>query len=457
MGRALLLLIAGALGGLLAWMVSEPFAPHTFASPNWSTFETVLAAAAGAFIGGFIGAASGWAQGSRKHLLFGLGGGVLVGLFVGPFAIALGSMVYNAIGNVGGGALGTGSLMEPIARSIGWAIFGALVGLGEGAVGRSTRRAFQGLIGGLLGGAIGGFLFSMVGHMMAAQTIALQGGGDEVGTIPRAIGLTCTGAGIGLMIGIVEAIARQAWVRLILGRNEGKEWSIDAPQTMIGRDERAHVPLFGDPNVAPLHAIIVKQGSQYWLQDAGAPIGIGLNGARVQQQAPLKSGDMIQVSGMQLQFVLRGDRVHRAGPESLRQAPMPMQQMPMQQVPAQPAPMQHMPTQMAMPAQSAPVALDPTQAVSNLRRLVATSGPLTGQAFPLVSPIEIGREGSAIPVSFDTLVSRRHASLSPDPQGVLVQDLGSTNGTMVNGTRVTQAYARIGETIQIGSTIFRVE
>jgi len=43
---------------------------------------------------------------------------------------------------------------------------------------------------------------------------------------------------------------------------------------------------------------------------------------------------------------------------------------------------------------------------------------------------------SDIPI-FDPTISRRHAELVPNTTGVTVKDLGSSNGTFINGTRVT--------------------
>ena len=56
----------------------------------------------------------------------------------------------------------------------------------------------------------------------------------------------------------------------------------------------------------------------------------------------------------------------------------------------------------------------------------------------------------------DTRVSRRHLSLAVEGSGVHVVDLGSTNGTTVNGVSVIDAFLRGGETVSIGATSFQV-
>ena len=440
--RALTLMLLAALGGLLGWAVIEPTVPNALDSNSWARFEWRLAAVTGLFIGMAIGGASGWFQGSRSHMLKGAGIGGLLGLIVGPMGISLGGAVYQMVTGPTAIVPGVGTLGQYVGRVVGFAIFGGLLGLAEGFVGRSSKRAIQGLMGGLLGGALGGFAFQAVAD--AIGPLLARGASAETGRIPRAVGLTIVGGGIGLLIGLVEMVSRQAWVRLVLGRNEGREWAIDAPQTFIGRDERAHIPLFGDLSVGPLHATIVKQADGYWLHDAGTPTGIGLNNQRI-QAAPLTSGDVIQVGTHQLQFLLRGGQARRVPmtPAPQRFEPAPMPHVPAGQ-PVGPMPMSSNPTVAMAPATAAPV-------------LVATNGPLTGQRFPVMAPIEVGRELPTIPLGFGSGVSRRHAGISPGPGGLEVRDLGSTNGVLVNGTRGQQFFARLGDTIQIGSTIFRVE
>ena len=55
-------------------------------------------------------------------------------------------------------------------------------------------------------------------------------------------------------------------------------------------------------------------------------------------------------------------------------------------------------------------------------------------------PTRLGRGGeNAIRLDGDDFASTRHAMLEPRPDGLWVEDVGSTNGTFVNGARVTTA------------------
>jgi pSer/pThr/pTyr-binding forkhead associated (FHA) protein len=89
--------------------------------------------------------------------------------------------------------------------------------------------------------------------------------------------------------------------------------------------------------------------------------------------------------------------------------------------------------------------------------LVAQTGPLAGQRYPISSAMELGRDCPAIPLSWDSLISRRHLQLMPAPGGIGVTDLGSTNGTFVNDQRITSYTLRQGDVLKIGATTFRVE
>ncbi len=88
-------------------------------------------------------------------------------------------------------------------------------------------------------------------------------------------------------------------------------------------------------------------------------------------------------------------------------------------------------------------------------RLVINSGPTPGKAYPLEKPeIFIGRDLANDIVINDPEVSRRHARLSNQGNQYMIEDLGSTNGTSVNGQRLTGPYMlRPGEQITFGERV----
>ena len=84
-------------------------------------------------------------------------------------------------------------------------------------------------------------------------------------------------------------------------------------------------------------------------------------------------------------------------------------------------------------------------------------GPLAGRRVPVETPLILGRSAADITID-DPLISRRHLLLRPAESSLEIQDLGSTNGTWVNGLRV-HAATRLGpgDVVQVGSAVFELE
>lgn len=70
--------------------------------------------------------------------------------------------------------------------------------------------------------------------------------------------------------------------------------------------------------------------------------------------------------------------------------------------------------------------------------LIAQAGPLNGQRWLIDHDLVVGRDSSCEVSISDRQVSRFHARFSPSEDGVLLEDLGSKNGTYVNGDRLEE-------------------
>lgn len=72
------------------------------------------------------------------------------------------------------------------------------------------------------------------------------------------------------------------------------------PVTYLGRDPRSHIAIESDL-VSALHASAYVRAGRWWIRDEESTNGTLLNGRRLQAEAPLQSGDEIEVGGVRLQ------------------------------------------------------------------------------------------------------------------------------------------------------------
>ena len=516
--RILIGLIMGTIGGFLGWLFSENFIHYqveqdlikgTFRSvPLDSGQIRTLIFCVGGSIGIFLGTVEGIVEGNSRKLLQGIGLGLLTGIVFGFAGYLFGGLLYHVLGGSDeiGRDAGMGAFArQVIARAFGWSLMGLGLGTGAALPTRSLARIRNGAIGGFLGGFIGGFVFDLIAPASNIVEAATAGSGvREAGGPSRAIGFTTIGGLTGFFIGLVEEWLKQAWVKVLAGRNEGKDFILSKPVNILGRDERSDVPLFGDNAVGVQHAAIRTDGYRHHLMDAGTPTGTLVNGQPVGQggELLLRDGDMIQIGSHRVLFrekatqnryapsPVDAPRAKAAGPSG---TPMPAHLCPFCGSPKDPAG-----NCMCTPAagnsgqwaggQNAPYPTPNTQypasdgfmnmngqptdymgvasyqppATSHqppVGRLIGMDGATAGQVFVIVGPnMTLGREaGRDIVVLGDTTVSRTHARLGNENGVFMVYDNNSANGTFVNGVRVQMQALAPGDVVQFGNSKFRFE
>jgi len=114
-------------------------------------------------------------------------------------------------------------------------------------------------------------------------------------------------------------------------------------------------------------------------------------------------------------------------------------------------------------ARSAPLAIsgsDEDSGATRVRQAIpkfmlrGVSGAVFSKVFPVASPVVIGRAPECdISVPADE-ISRRHALVKPTPDGLSVEDLGSSNGTYINGKRVQQGFLGPGDELRLDAVRF---
>ncbi len=114
------------------------------------------------------------------------------------------------------------------------------------------------------------------------------------------------------------------------------------------------------------------------------------------------------------------------------------------------------------PQQAAAAGLVPQPQSLELGRLVVLSSPALDEGDVVAldaHPLTVGRgRNNDIAIPEDDYASSRHARFEPRRDGVYVEDIGSTNGTFVNGIRLTRDRRLIpGDVVRVGETDLRFE
>lgn len=504
--KTFLNLLAGAIAGLLAWGLTDGtgwfrsiFAPHVLVGPGTPNygFYLLLGALFGLVLSLLLGVVeSMWLDSRRQAGLLLVWSG-LIGFVGGGFGLHVGQYVWAQIAGQdtksAEGSLGL-FLTEMFGRALGYSLIGCIVGASQGLSHRSVVIARQGAFGGLIGGFLGGVIYQILAYLTLNPSLS------------RLAALAATGALIGFFVGLVQTLFKQAWIRVILGRNEGKEYLIAKPITEIGRSELADIGLFGDPQIAPIHAVIESLPAQnrHRLRHVAGQSRTGetyaptiVNGQPVTAEQWLADGDTLQIGRRTLQFHEKATRNNPLQPAAPRAegtgtasplsgassyvgqeltetavASRPSLTTPLEIVeqmgmaPETPLPLSGPapPLLVTSPVSDATVMMtSPVYEDAHLgigTRLVCTEGPYAGQSFALSHASQTLGRGTDrdLPFPVDTSVSRAHARIFYQNGRHFVADDGSSNGTFVNGLRLDAPRAlRPGDLLQLGGTTLRYE
>ncbi len=275
LGRAVDLALAGAIGALCGLYLDVELvaAEAVWVRDAWAGL------AIGASSGYCLSAAPAARDGAWLKAARDAGRGAIAGGIGGAVGLVIGEAV---LGLFQGGLVG---------RAVSWAILGFGIGAGLGLVRRSRQSLLFGVVGGSVGGLVGGFSFEAMRLRMGDRHDLGQG-----------VGIVLLGAGLGLSLSLVEQTLRFAWVRVIRGRQEGRDYSLTKPRNALGLDEKAEVGLFGDPTVARRHAEIVVEGRDYVLVNLDPKNRTTVNGQVVKDRQGLRDGDAIDLGQTSLRF-----------------------------------------------------------------------------------------------------------------------------------------------------------
>lgn len=205
--------------------------------------------------------------------------------------------------------------------------------------------------------------------------------------------------------------------------------TFDSPRLVLGRGEGADLRL-PDPSVSARHASIRARGSEYVVVDEGSTNGTFLGRVMLAPQSPrvVRSGELVRVGRVWLEL-----RLEAAAP-----TPSPA---------------------VAAKELALELVAQGLEAQGEVARPKATvvAGPDAGAELLLAEPRRVyvvGRAKECDLALSDADASRRHVELAVKGDGVLVKDLGSKSGVLLDGAPVEPAGAlwRPGKVLLVGSS-----
>lgn len=181
--------------------------------------------------------------------------------------------------------------------------------------------------------------------------------------------------------------------------------------------------LLSAPGIAGRHAVVAMKDGAATVRALEPASPVVLNGRQIDGETAIKPGDL-------LVFARVGCSVN-ASERKAAEAP-------------------------ARPAPAAGVADGRTRVRATLPRFIlrGVSGATLGKTFAVTDNAVIGRQPDcdiAIPAEE---ISRHHAKLRVTPEGLLVEDMGSANGTFINGQRVQNGLLKPGEELRLDTVRF---
>ncbi|MBM4782037.1 MAG: FHA domain-containing protein [Archangiaceae bacterium] len=238
---------------------------------------------------------------------------------------------------------------------------------------------------------------------------------------------------------------------LVIKNPDGTEQEQDfGDQLTIGRAEGNDL-ILAEGGVSRKHARFFLEGDDLMVEDLGSANGTIVNGERIEGPTKLEPGAAI-VLGDYEASVKTGSK---ARPKVDKSQAKPSGRATGQlKRPASLAKAGEGRSTKVMPVvkpPSSPGAKRPSRAGSSGPALRGLSGTVTGKSFPLSGVMVVGRVAGVDVRVDDDSVSRRHAELEAKGGEVVLRDLGSANGTTVNGSPIAEDTTLApGDIIQFG-------
>jgi NADPH-dependent 2,4-dienoyl-CoA reductase/sulfur reductase-like enzyme/pSer/pThr/pTyr-binding forkhead associated (FHA) protein len=220
---------------------------------------------------------------------------------------------------------------------------------------------------------------------------------------------------------------------------------------VIGRQPGVHL-LIDQGSVSRRHAEISYANGQYILHDVGSTNGTFVNDVRIEPNSPyiLKPNDLLRFGKLvTCRFVQRA-----LPPKTLPASPRGVSMAGVTRLydwdavgKLQPSsqPVLNADGSLQLPGAVSPVPASVVESCKEMPALIVLTGKEGQRAHQVVMLKQgrhtfLGRDQNNDIVLADAEVSRRHAEVFPGPDGFYIRDLGSSNGVIVNRTKITNPY-----------------
>lgn len=209
-------------------------------------------------------------------------------------------------------------------------------------------------------------------------------------------------------------------MKLIFPNGEHASVDLSDGRWIVGSAGDAQIAI-ALPGVAPRHAQLQVAHGAVSVQGLTAGAALAINGRPVTAETALKPGDLITIGPVACRLAA----VERAAAA-------------------------------VAPAKASVDETGSTRLRIALPRFVlrGVSGPTFGKAFPIHGTMTIGRQADCDITVATEEISRHHARVQATADGLLVEDLGSANGTYINGKRVQGGLLRTGEELRLDTVRF---
>ncbi|MFC1502503.1 FHA domain-containing protein, partial [bacterium] len=232
--------------------------------------------------------------------------------------------------------------------------------------------------------------------------------------------------------GLSEEEASSSKATILVKKDEETilDFTIDDLPVEIGRKSENHIVL-DEKNVSRKHARIVMKENQYFIEDLGSTGGTQLNGEAVTEK-DIHTGDVIQIGGYQLSFDSGNPEDERTVFEA---------------------------DESTVLEEGTALDEDRTQFYEepSAKLVVVKSDNLEGDIELGEGEMVFGREDTADVALDDKRASREHCKIFLAENQFTIADLGSSNGTFVNGQKISEKALENGDRIQIGSTMLEFQ